>query len=148
MIKQELLTKITKKVGFVAILKEDVSSDSIDLIKVKKYLMVETLNSDGTKGITNVTFIHNSETDEAWFYNVEPIVFDNQVKPVSQIIIDALNEYCLANFEAHFLIPERIDAINQWAVVEAYILEAGKLKQSKVMVYKKGDDPIAHIEII
>ena len=146
--KAQLLTSIQSKAGFVSIVSDNVAPDSPTGVKEKRYLVVETLNADSTKGITNVFYIHDTETDTAWFYNVEPVAFDNQYKNIPQQTLEALQNYCKTNFEAYFLIPDRIDAENKWAVVEAYTISSGKLAKSLKMVYKKGTNPITHIDII
>lgn len=147
MTKSQLLTAVQGKAGFVAILADTLATDSVGA-KQKRFLTVETLNADGTKGITNVFYIHDTGTDEAWFYNVEPLGFEKETKTVDQQTLDALNAYCKANFAAYFLIPDRIDAVNKWAVVEAYTVSTGKLAKKNVMVYKQGTNPITHVDII
>lgn len=148
MTKAELVTIVEGKTGYVAILKDAVAPDNVAGTKEKRYMLVETLNTDGTKGITNVTYVLDTGTDEAWFYNAEPVSFDTGVVSVPQATIDALKAYCVANFEAYFLIPERIDAENNWAVVEAYTVSGSDLAKSTVMVYKKGTNPITHVTIV
>lgn len=144
--KADLLAAVATKQGYVA-----VASDNLDSLvgtKEKRYLIVETLNANGTKGFTNVYYVLDTITQDAWFYNVESQAFDNTYKDVPQTTLDALRAYCKANFAAYFLIPDRIDADNKWAVVEAYILTAGKLTKSLKMVYKQGVSPITHVDIV
>jgi hypothetical protein len=149
MTKAQFISAVKAKSGYVAILADNVAPDSVKgAIKEKRYLVVETLNSDGTKGQTHVYYIHDTENDTAWFYNVEPASFQKEAKSIDQQTLDALNAYCKATFAAYFLIPERIDATNKWAVVEGYTLISGKLAKKNYMVYKTGTDPIAHVEIV
>ena len=145
--KADLLTAVSAKSGYVAIIEDRLAPDSVGT-KQKRYLLVETLNADGTKGVTNVFYVHDTVSDDAWFYNVEPKTFDITEKPVDQQTLDALRDYCKANFAAYFLIPDRIDAANMWAVVEAYTLVSGKLAKSLKMVYKQGTNPITHVDIV
>lgn len=144
--KTDLLTAVQAKAGYVAILEDKL--DSVVGTKEKRNLVVETLNTDGTKGITNVFYILDITTQDAWFYNIEPKAFDYGYKDVPQETLDALRAYCKANFAAYFLIQDRVDAENKWAVVEAYTLNAGKLVKSLKMVYKQGTNPITHVDII
>lgn len=148
MTKSELIAAVQAKKGYVATLSDTKTPDSPTGNKEKRMLVAETLNSDGTKGMYNVFYVHNTETDEAWFYNVEPEALDTKEPSAPQVVINALNDYCKANFSAYFLIPDRIDPTNKWAVVEAYILNAGNLEKKNVMVYKKGTNPITHIDIV
>lgn len=148
MIKSDLITTVSSKDGFVAILSDELAPDSKDPVKEKRFFRIETLNDDGTKGIANVYYIHNKSTDEAWFYNIEPVSFKKSAVSVSEAAVDALENYCSTTFEAYFLIPDRIDAVNRWAVVEAYVTGTGNLQKQTVLVFKKGTDPITHLEIV
>ncbi len=145
--KADLLAAVAAKAGYVAVIADKLATDSVGT-KEKRYLVVETLNADGTKGISNVFYVHDTATDDVWYYNVEPKTFDLTEKPVDQQTLEALHAYCKANFAAYFLIPERIDAQNKWAVVEAYTVSTGKLAKSLKMVYKQGSNPITHIDIV
>jgi hypothetical protein len=147
--KADLLAVVAAKPGYVEIIEDKLAPDSVGA-EEKRYLIVKTLNADGTKGVTNVFYIHNPQTGDAWFYNVEPVAFDNKYQDVPAQTLAALRAYCKANFAAYFLIPDRIDAENKWAVVEAYVTSGSpvKLTKSLKMVYKQGNDPIKHTDII
>lgn len=147
MTKSQLLTAVQGKAGYVATIADTLAPDSVGT-KQKRFLLVETLNADGTKGITNVFYIHDTETDEAWFYNIEPVGLQKESKDISAQAVDALTTYCKATFNAFFLIHDRIDPINKWAVVEAYTLSNGQLQKKNVMVFKQGTNPVTHLEII
>lgn len=145
MTKSQLLTAIQGKTGYVATIADTLAPDSVGA-KQKRFLTVETLNADGTKGITNVFYIHDTGTDEAWFYNMEPVAFDNAVKPATVQAIEALENYCKANFDAYFI--GRTDGVNKWAEVEAFVLNAGNLEKKNVLVFKKGTNPITHLNVV
>lgn len=147
MTKAELLTAVEGKTGYVATLADTLALDSIGT-KQKRFLVVETLNADGTKGITNVFYVHDTQTDEAWFYNVEPVGFQKESKSLEAQAVGAIENYCKTNFNAHFLLRDRIDAVNKWAVVEVYTLNTGKLEKKNIMVFKQGANPITHLEIV
>lgn len=146
MTKAQLLIAVQGKAGFVAILSDQLASDSVSATKQKRVLSVETLNADGTKGITNVIYVHDTGTDEAWFYNVEPTAFDKTVVSSEEQVAKALNDYCKANFEAFFV--TRVDGVNKWAEVQAFVLNAGNLEKKNVLVFKKGTNPITHLNVV
>lgn len=145
MTKSQLLTAVQGKAGYVAILADTLAQDSVGA-KQKRFLTVETLNADGTKGITNVFYIHDTGTDEAWFYNVEPVAFDKAVVSVEAQTEKALNGYCRATFDAFFV--SRVDGVNKWAEVQAFVLNAGNLEKKNVLVFKKGTNPITHLNVV
>lgn len=151
MTKTQLLAAVQAKPGFVAIVSDKLAQDSAVAVgegKEKRFLVVEHQNTDGTRGSYAVYYILDTTNQTAWFYNVEPAAFDSQYKAVPQQTLDALKAYCKATFAAYFLIPDRIDAENKWAVVEAYTSSSGKLVKSLKMVYKQGSNPITHVDII
>lgn len=145
MTKSQLLTAVQGRAGYVATIADTLAPDSIG-VKQKRFLTVETLNADGTKGITNVFYIHDTGTDEAWFYNVEPTAFDKTVVSVEEQVAKALNDYCKANFEAFFV--SRVDGVNKWAEVQAFVLNNGNLEKKNVLVFKKGTNPITHLNVV
>lgn len=145
MTKSQLLTAVQGKAGYVATIADTLAPDSVGA-KQKRFLTVETLNADGTKGITNVFYIHDTGTDEAWFYNVEPIAFDKAVVSVGAQAEKALNDYCKATFDAFFV--SRVDGVNKWAEVQAFVLNAGNLEKKNVLVFKKGANPITHLNVV
>lgn len=146
--KAEFITKVEAKDGYVRTISDALTNDSPVGDTQKRFLLIETTNTDGTAGITNVFYMLDTVNDVVKFYNVEPVSFDTATKSVPQQTIDALDTYCKATFDAYFLIPDRIDAENKWAVVEAYMVQGADLVKSNVMVFKKGTSPIAHLTIV
>ena len=149
MLKQDLITKIQGKVGFKGIISDELAPDSPDVTganKVeKRFFKVATINADSTAGITFVFYLLDTVTDEAWFYNVEPESVDIKEPNTDQKKLDALQAYLTANFDAFFLI--RWDMTRNWAEVDTFKLNAGTLKAQKVIVFKKGANPISHLNI-
>lgn len=150
--KSELLTKVQNKVGFKAIIEDVVALDSPTTNETnkieKRFLKVATVNSDGTAGITFVFYLIDTNTQEAWFYNTETEALDIKEPIAEQKKVDALQNYLKANFDAFFLL--RWDVVNNWAEADTYELVTGTpntLKPQKVIVYKKGANPIAHLKI-
>ena len=145
MTKAQLLTAVSSKQGFVGVISDNLATDSVGA-KQKRFLTVETLNADGTKGITSVFYVHDTQTDDAWFYNVEPVAFDKTLVSAEEQVAKALNDYCKATFDAFFVV--RVDGVNKWAEVEALVLNAGNLQKKNVLVFKKGANPITHLNIV
>lgn len=145
--KAQLLTTVSAKPGYVAIVSDNLAPDSVGG-KQKRYLVVETLNADGTKGMTNVFYMHDTATDDAWFYNTEPVAFDVKYEDATAVDLKGIRNYCKNTFFAYFFVEGRVDADNKRAVVEAYTLTDGKLVKSLVLVYKPAGNPVTHLAIV
>lgn len=147
MTKQQLLDAVAAKKGFHSIVQDEVAPDNIqgDPIE-KRFLYVNHTNADGTMGKTFVYYLYNSSTDEASFYNVEPESVDSKEPNSDQKKLDALMVYLKSNFNAYFVV--RYDLSNNWAEADVFTLVTGKLTPKKVMVFKKGANPISHLEIV
>lgn len=145
--KAEFLTAVQGKPGFVKVIDDKTAQDNVQGQEPqKKYLVVEHTNTDGTSGITNVFYLHNTTTDEAKFYNVEPASFDLR-EPGSEAKKElALRAYLEGKYQAFFI--NRIDYINNWAEADVYSLNVDKLTKKTVVVYKKTGQPIADIDVI
>lgn len=147
MLKQELLDAVAAKKGFVSIAKDDVAPDNVQGDEIeKRYLYVNHTNADGTMGKTFVFYLHNTTTDEAWFYNDEPENVDQKEPNSEQKKLDALAAYMKTNFDAYFI--GRFDTTNNWAEADVFMLAAGKLTKKSVLVFKKGTNPINHLEVV
>lgn len=148
--KQEFLTKVQGKVGFKSIIADEQASDTppiTDTNKIeKRFLKVATLNADGTAGITFVFYLEDTVTHEVWFYNTEPEAIDTKEAGADQKKLAALETYLKATFDGHFVI--RMDYANNFAEAETFKANAGKLDRKKVLVFKKGTNPITHLEIV
>lgn len=147
MIKQQFLDLIATKEGFVRVVSDNLAPDSPTLGNTEKYqLTIETVNDDGTGGIVVVTYLRDKITDETKFYNVEPKGLKKETISSDQVKLNALQDYLKGNFNAFFVV--RTDLVNNWAEADVFTLAAGKLTQSKVLVYKQGTSPVSHIEIV
>ena len=147
MTKEQFLTQVQGKKGFHSIIKDDVAPDNIagDTIE-KRYLYVNHTNADGTMGKTFVYYLLDKDTNEASFYNVETEALDAKEVSGDQKKLNALQDHLKSNFDAYFVI--RFDMDNLWAEADVFKLTAGELVASKVMVFKKGTNPIAHLTIV
>ena len=143
--KADLTAVVEGKDGFVAILSDNKTPDSPAGTKEKRYMLVETINDDGTKGITNVVYIHDTVNDTAWFYNVEPLSFKKEARTADQQAIDALTTYCNDTFHAYEI--KSVNGGQKWAIVTTYMLDNGSFTQTDVIVYKQGTSPITHAPI-
>ena len=150
MLKQDLIAKIQAKVGFKDIISDELAPDSPDVTETnkieKRFFKVATINADDTAGITFVFYLFDTVTGEAWFYNVEPEAVDIKEPNTDQKKLDALQAYLKANFDAYFTL--RWDLVNNWAEADTYKVESGALKAQKVMVFKRGTNPITHLNIV
>ena len=90
MIKSELQAALEAKKGFVSIINDELAQDHVSGDKIeKRRFYINHTNSDGTMGKTFVYYLHNIETDEANFYNVEPEAVDAREPSTEQKKVDA-----------------------------------------------------------
>ena len=146
MTKAELQTTIENKSGFVAIVSDNPAPDNLVGAKQKRYFLIEVENQDGTRGIMNVTYIHDTENDLAYFYNVEPLSFEKEYKTTEQQTQDALEAYCSDNFHAYEI--KQVNVEKRWAIVTSYVLSAGQFTKTENIVYKQGTNPLTHAPIV
>jgi hypothetical protein len=147
MTKQQFLDSVVAKKGFHSIIKDEIAPDHVagDSIE-KRFLYVNHTNADGTAGKTFVYYLHDKTNDEAWFYNSETESVDTKEPTTEQKKLDALQAYLKSTFDAFFVI--RYDLANNWAEADVYTLNAGTLTASKVLVFKKGSNPISHLNVV
>ena len=143
--KTDLLAAVESKPGYVATILDNKTPDSPAGAKEKRFLLVETLNQDGTKGMTNVTYVHDTENDVAWFYNVEPLSFEKEYKTDMQVAQEAIIDYCDDTFHAYRV--EEINTVQKFAIVTTWTLASGSFTETRVIVYKNGASPITHAPI-
>lgn len=144
--KTDLITKLENKDGFKSIVSDKKAPDSPDGALEKRFLEVATINADGTAGIYHVYYLHDTATDDAWFYNVEVEALDNKAVSSEQVKLNTLADYLKTNFDAYFVV--RYDLTNLWAEADVFKLTTGKLVKSSVVVYKKGNSPISHLNVV
>lgn len=146
MTKAELLTKVEAKVGYHSLIQDELAPDNIagDPIE-KRFLYVNHTNADGTMGKKFVYYLHDTVNDVASFYNVEENL-DSKELPTEVQAIKALENYLLSNFEAYFIL--RYDLDQRIAEADVFELVAGQLETKKVLVFKKGSQPINHLNIV
>lgn len=147
MTKAQLQSAVEAKKGFLSIIKDELAPDHVagDPIQ-KRFFYVNHVNADGTAGKTFVYYLWDEANDTAWFYNVETESVDAKEPTTEQKKLNALQAYLKANFNAYFVI--RFDFDNNWAEADVFKLTTGKLVASKVMVFKAGNNPISHLEIV
>lgn len=147
MTKAQLKTQIESKKGFHSIIADEISPDNVqgDPIE-KRYFYVNHTNADGTMGKTFMYYLHDTANDVATFFNDEIEALDAREATANEKKIQALTNYLKANFNAYFVI--RIDTTNNWAEADVFKLSSGNLVASKVMVFKTGNNPISHLNIV
>jgi hypothetical protein len=146
MTKTQLQAQLEAKKGFVSIIKDALAPDHVagDPIE-KRFWYVNHTNADGTAGKTYVYYLHDTQNDTAWFYNQEIEAVDAKEPSAEQKKLNALQSYLKATFDAFFIV--RFDLINNWAEADVFKLTNGQLVQSKVLVFKRESNPIAHLTI-
>ena len=144
MTKAQLQSQLEAKTGFVSIIKDEPAPDNVpgDPIE-KRFFYVNHINDNGTAGKTFVYYLHNADTDEAWFYNVENEELDNQA---SQKKLAVLTDYCDATFDAYEL--EKVNYEKKWATVTTFTIGASNVTQGKAFVYKNGNNPVTHKDLV
>lgn len=153
MTKAELLAAVGAKKGFVRVISDNLAPDTVpnDAVQ-KRYLLVETLNADGTAGITHVFYLQDTSSNQdenlqtSKFYNVEPQALDNKELSVMDKKREALETYLKGKYAAFFL--GRVDLTNNWAEADVFTLAAGKLTKKSVLVFKQGTNPINDVDVI
>ena len=147
MTKQELQTKVENKKGFHSIIKDDLAPDNVagDPIE-KRFFYVNHTNADGTMGKTFVYYLHDTENDEAWFYNVETESVDAKEPNTEQKKLNALQNYLGSTFAGFFI--NRFDLENNWAEADVYEVSGQDLTKSTVLVFKKGSSAITHRKVV
>lgn len=93
--------------------------------------------------VLEVWFIVDAATGEANWQNADTIDTSESVEAKK---MTSLENYLKTNFDAHFL--GRIDLDNLWAEADVFKLTNGALTQSKVLVFKKGSAPVAHLNVV
>jgi len=146
MTKQELITKIEQKKGFISFIGEErIAPDNDKESNIeKKYFLVNHENSDGTAGQKFVFFLEDKETHDAWFYNLEEEL-DNQEPNVYIKKLNKLEEYLDDTFHSYFII--RTDLKQGIGEADVYTLTDGKLSASRVLVFKE-EQSIKHLSIV
>lgn len=144
MTKQEFLTKVQSKPGFVRIVSDSIAPDSRDSEVDKKFLTVQVQNEDGTNNYVNVFYTENKATLDVNFFALEPVSFtketDNQKKQ------DALETYLKGKYAAFFI--TRFDFQNNWAEADVYVQGDGNVSKKTVLVFKRGANPITDVDIV
>ena len=144
----DLKNKLETKKGFHSYIADNLADDNVqgDPIE-KRFFYINHLNADGTMGKTYVYYLLDTTTQDAWFYNLEAESIDTKEPDTNQKKVDALETYLSSNFNAYFI--NKIDYTKNWAEADTYKYNATtKLLDKKVViVYKKGTDPITHIEV-
>lgn len=146
MLKADLLAAVAAKKGFVRVISDSLAPDNIagDTVE-KRRLLIEHNNADGTAGITNVFYLHNTSNDDAKFYNVEPSALDNQEPDPNTKKLQALEGYLSSKYAAYFI--GRVDLVKNWAEADVFTLTAGKLAKKSILIFKQGANPINDLDV-
>lgn len=147
MTKQELITKVENKVGFLSIVQDALAPDNIpgDPIS-KRYLYINHTNADGTMGKTYVYYLWDTVNDVASFYNVETEALDVKEPSTDQKKLDSFKIYLGTNFSAYFIL--RSDLQNNWVEADVFTVTGSDLTKSTVLAIKNGTNPINHRKIV
>ncbi len=146
---QALIAKIEAKQGFHSFIngvegelaRDHVPGDPIE----KRCFYVNHTNADGTMGKKFVYFLYDRANDSASFYNVEEELDFKKLPPkVEQL--KALEAYLAGKYEAYFVI--RYDLDQKVAEADVFELENSTLTKKRVLVFKKGTNPINDLVIV
>jgi len=147
--KSDLIAAVQAKVGFKSIITDKVAPDSPEINEVNKiekcFFEVATINADGTAGITYVFYLHNTVTDDAWFYNVEPESVDTKELSADQKKFDVVEKYLKNTFHSYYI--HRYNPTINTAFADVYTQVGQTLVKSEVAAFKRGTDPVGHLTI-
>lgn len=142
MTSQEFITSIEAKPLFIKWAEFPTVKEVIGTIQ--KWEGKAYINTGAGRNIFSVWFVEDTETNEAFWQNQDQLQPETNPLPTKQT---ALENYLKANFDAYFL-TSKLDLVNNWAEAEVLIFAAGKLTRKNVLVFKRGNNPITHLEII
>jgi len=101
------------------------------------------MEPQGGRNFRPIWFIRNTVTDETGYQTANTL---DPTKNLTKIKQAVLTNYLETNFEAYFI--ERLDFVNNWAEATVYEVATNDLSMSKVLVYKKGTNPVTHKKIV
>lgn len=135
----QFITEIEAKPQFIKWAKAPAVLETVgDVEKWNGIAYVTTPNGTNT---LNVFFM--VDAGQATWQQADPIDFQNSV---TSIKMNVLLAYLKTTFVGYFVL--RTDLENNWAEAEVFTISGADLVQSKVLVYKLGNNPIAHKKII
>lgn len=141
MTKEQFITSVEEKPRFIKWVSQPSLVSTIGDIQRwagKAY----TSTPDGNH-IDEVSFFVDALTgDTVW-------AGSNQIAPDENSIAkkyNALKTYLNANFAAYFI--GRTDLENNWVEADVFIVSGADLSKSTVLVFKNGNNPIAHKKIV
>lgn len=139
--KQEFITAVEAKPNFIKWAQTPIVKETVGTIEHHHGRAYISTN-DGTQ-VFNVWFFVDTETGEANWQNQDTLDPDNNANPAKT---KALENYLTATFDAFFI--TKLDLVHNWAEAEVYKLAAGKLSKTTILVFKKGSNPINHLEVV
>ena len=146
MTKQQFLAAVEAKQGFHSIIKDELASDHVPSDPIeKRFLYVNHTNADGTMGKKFVYYLYDTVNDIASFYNVEEEL-DLKKLPTKVEQLKALEAYLAGKYQAYFVI--RYDLDQKVAEADVFELENSTLTKKRVLVFKKGTNPINDLIIV
>lgn len=140
--KQEFIAEVLAEPNVIELLPNTDQVDETvgDYEKGRFYVLLN--EEQGGKNFRAVWYIRNTQTDETTYQTANTI---NLKKNNIDAKLDALEKYCNANFLAHRVVE--FTGAN-WAEVEVYEMTDPTITKKKVVVYKTGNNPITHKELI
>lgn len=141
MTKAEFITAVEAKTQFVKWAVAPVLSETIG--EVEKWNGRAYITTADGVNVFEVWFMVDSISGEANWQNQDTM---DASESVSAKKMSALETYVAGAFDAYFVV--RTDLDNNWAEVDVFKLTTGDLVASKVMVFKKGTNPITHLTIV
>lgn len=141
MTRQEFITAIEAKSTFIKWAEAPALQETIG--DIEKWRGSAFVITDDGRNVVNVWFVVDTATGEAFWQNSDTLEPEANTFATKQAFLE---KYLKTNFNAYFV--NRSDLANNWAEADVYTLTAGNLVKKTVMVYKIGNNPIAHKDVI
>lgn len=143
MTKEQFIASVESKPNFIKWASAPVLIETIG--DIEKHSGVAYITTPDGTNTFNVWFCVDKTTGEASWQNRDQLEPEKNSYEVKR---RALETYLKANFNAYFVVAGRVDYDNNWAEAEVFTLTTGKLTKKNVLVYKQGNNPISHLDII
>lgn len=141
MTKSEFITSVEAKQNFIKWAQVPTTVETVGAIE-KCYGVAYITTPDGTN-LFNVWFLNDTATNTATWQNQDTL---SPEKNSDTVKLAALETYLKANFQAYFI--TKFDLVNNWAEAMVFQTSGADLARGSVLVFKVGNNPIAHKKIV
>lgn len=141
MTKDQFIAAVEAKPNFIKWAKDPALQSTVG--DIEHWLGKAYIRTDDGRNLFDVWFFNDTATNEAHWQNVDTMEPQGNASAKKQATLEA---YLSSNFAAYFV--EAIDLDNNWARATVYAVSGQDLAESKVLVFKRGANPITHRNII